>query len=98
MDIKKYEDLVWGQARVLAKKFELARGDNYAIADLLEGFSKVAHSNDVAAVMSAMSSDGYRVDTMEWDDGPAFGKDVPFDEGVYEVLKDAFGRIHEGEY
>ncbi len=98
MDIKKYEDLVWGQARVLAKKFDLARGDKYAVADLLEEFLKIAHENDAAAVMCAMSSDGYRVDIMGWDDGPGLGEDVPFDDGVYEVFKNAFRRIHEGEY
>ena len=100
MDIKQYEDLVWRNSRIFAKRLNEVRGDDVATKVIFIELSDVTQltKNEIESVKEALNDELYRTDTMEWDDGPGLGQDVPFDDGVYERLKDAFRRVHEGEY
>ncbi len=100
MDIKKYEDLVWGKSRIFAKRLNEVRGDDVATEVIFIELSDVDQltKDEIESIKGAMNDELYRTDTMGWDDGPELGEDVAFDDGVYEKLKDAFRRTHEGEY
>ena len=61
-----------------------------------------ATDEEVALVKEAVdgrrdSEVGYNADYWGYDDGPCLGTGIPFDEGVYEELKDVFRRIDAAE-
>ncbi len=98
LDNDKYEDLVWKNSRVFAKRIDKVLNDEIAVADIVTELVNLGiNQSEMDELRETLDDPNYEVDTMGYNDGPGLGKSVPFDEGVYETLKEVFRRIHNDE-
>lgn len=93
-----YDRLVWRNSRIVAKIIHKMVEDTMPSKTCYSELTKMGITPAEFNELVAMSHDPlYEAETMGWDDGETFGSDVLLDEGVYELAKDAFRRIHATE-
>lgn len=99
IDSDAYELLVWKNARIAAKYIHMVKIGTKPEIDVSTELRQMGMSvAEVVDLLIGINDPEYDPTTMGHDDGPGLGKDVEFDEGIYEEAKEAFRRIHKGKF